>query len=39
MTKREEEITNKAINEQKTLWASMDYRAGFISGSNGRTRP
>lgn len=30
---REEEIRNKAINEQKTLMESMDYRAGFISGS------
>lgn len=30
---REEEIRNKAVNEQKTLMESMDWRAGFISGS------
>lgn len=30
---REEEIRNKAVNEQNTLMESMDWRAGFISGS------
>lgn len=30
---RDEEIRNKAVNEQKLLMESMDYRAGFISGA------
>ena len=29
----EEEIRNKAIDEQRSLMESMDWRAGFISGA------
>lgn len=32
--KREEEIENKAVNDQRALMESMDWRAGFISGAN-----
>jgi len=30
---REEEIRNKAVNEQRLLMESMDWRAGFMSGA------
>lgn len=32
--KREEEIRNKAISEQRELMESCDWRAGFIAGAN-----
>ena len=31
---RKEEIENKAVNDQRVLMESMDWRAGFISGAN-----
>lgn len=30
---REEEIRNKAVDEQRAWMASMEYRSGFISGA------